>query len=150
MSTDIKERKSAPLSCSELRHLFTSNESFTHIADLVDLTTQDDTREVAETELAELPLHEKRRYVGFFEDVALTLYSGLVSTEIADYMFGYYARACWDSRAFWSGEMGNKAHPYWMLFAVFCRDMTKQQEQFESSCTNDDYVRNTFRFSRTR
>ena len=129
----------------DLRYRFVESESFRKIADLIDLATVPETAAHSSKTLAELPLSEKRRYVGFFENVALAVNSSLISAEVADYMFGYYARACWDSHPFWSGEI-SKANPYWMLFATFCRDMQAQRERFEENCADDDYMHKTYRF----
>ncbi len=130
----------------DLRYRFVTNEAFMRLADLIDLANQPETEKDASDKLAVLPLHEKRRYVGFFENVALAVNSKAVASEVADYMFGYYARACWDCDAFWSGEMGNKVHPYWALFATFCRDMKTQQGVYEQRCSDEDYIRTVFRF----
>jgi hypothetical protein len=40
-------------------------------------------------------------FLGFFEEVALMMNSGLIRKEVAHYMFGYYAIHCWDSKNFW-------------------------------------------------
>jgi hypothetical protein len=130
----------------DLRYRFVTNETFSHIADLIDLATLPRSQDSTNDALANLPLNEKRRYVGFFEDVALATYSGMIAPELANYMFGYYALACWDSHAFWSGEIGPKAHPYWALFALFCRDMARHRESFEQRCADDGYIRKALSF----
>lgn len=46
----------------------------------------------AAKQLAEMPLREKREYVGLFEEVALAVEWRFVVPAVANYMFGYYAR----------------------------------------------------------
>jgi hypothetical protein len=43
----------------------------------------------------------KRDLVGFFEEIALMVYSGILRKEVAQYMFGYYAIRLYDADNFW-------------------------------------------------
>jgi hypothetical protein len=77
--------------------------------------------------LAELPYHTELDFLGFYEDVALMVNSGLLKKPVAHYMFAYYAIRCWENNNFW-GNL-NRESPYWALF----RDFVKQMEKVENS-----------------
>jgi hypothetical protein len=79
-------------------------------------------------ELQDVPLIEKDRFVGFFEELALMKNSGLVNDQVALYMFGYFAIRCSKSRNFWHGL--NKEQALWSLFWDFARQMETAQEKF--------------------
>jgi len=81
--------------------------------------------------IAEL-FKNKLYYVGFFEEVALMVNSGLIKIEVAHYMFGYYAIRCWDNDYFWSDV--NRETPYWALF----RDFVAKMKKIESSFVYDE------------
>ena len=62
-----------------------------------------------------------RRFLGFFEQVALLLRANLITDQLAYYMFGYYATRCDRSRWFWGSALP-KDEAYWLLFLDFiCR-----------------------------
>ncbi len=44
---------------------------------------------------------DKLKIIGFCEDLALAVNTGLMSLEIASYMFGFYVLKCWKCDAFW-------------------------------------------------
>ena len=70
-------------------------------------------------QLREVPFKEKRDLLGFFEEVALMVNSGLIRKEVAHYMFGYYAIRCWESDHFWNDV--NRGSIYWRVFKEFDR-----------------------------
>ncbi len=95
------------------------NESYAKILNLI---------EADDDELLTLPLVEKYQYLGFFEEIALLVNSKLVKKEIAHYMFGYLAIACWNSEDFWSNL--NRDAIYWRVFRQFVDEMkTVEAEQ---------------------
>ena len=68
-----------------------------------------------------LPFQQKQHLIGFYEDIALSVNSGLIKKEVAHYMFGYYALRCWESDYFWGTV--NRNSPYWSLFKHFVKQM---------------------------
>lgn len=79
-------------------------------------------------QLKKLQFSDKRDFLGFFEEVALMVNSGLIKKEVAHYMFGYYALRCWESDSFWMGV--NRDSPYWALFKDFATQMKEVEESF--------------------
>ena len=67
--------------------------------------------------LSKLPDADKRDFLGLFEEVAVMKNSGLIREDLAYYMFGYYAKACWQSGSFWEGF--NRDSLYWQIFKQF-------------------------------
>ncbi len=100
-----------------MRRKFKENENFKNIAAWID---ENDDR------LRNISFKAKRDYVGFFQEVALMMNSGLVKRGTALYMFGYFAARCYDSEKFW--ERGIKKESiYWKLFRNFALQ-TKEKE----------------------
>lgn len=81
-------------------------------------------------ELLAIPFEDKRDFLGLFEEIAIMEKSGLIKSEVAYYMFGYYAIRCWDSKNFWSSV--NKGSLYWKVFSEFVSDAKK----FEANSSN--------------
>ena len=71
--------------------------------------------------IAELPLWEKFEFLGFHEQIAIMMNTGLLSEAVVHYMFGYYATRIWDSELFWQDIDRNS--PYWDLFRSFAETM---------------------------
>ncbi|GIF02388.1 hypothetical protein [Paractinoplanes rishiriensis] len=82
---------------------------------------QDDDPKLADQE--EVSYTEKYEVLGYFEEVALMLNSGVVRPAVAWYMFGYYALRLSDSGNFWSNI--ERADPYWALFNTFAEKMNQ-------------------------
>ncbi|HEV2706776.1 MAG TPA: hypothetical protein VGV59_12685 [Pyrinomonadaceae bacterium] len=72
-------------------------------------------------QLAEVPAHDKWQFLCFFEEVALLLRAKLITSELAYYMFGYYATRCDRSQWFWNSFP--KDEKYWLLFFDFVARM---------------------------
>jgi hypothetical protein len=70
--------------------------------------------------LQSIPFEDKRDFLGLFEEVAIMRNSKLIKSDIAFYMFGYYAVRCWESSNFW--ETVNRESAYWMIFKKFAED----------------------------
>ena len=80
--------------------------------------------EVDSPELAQLPYTEKLLFLGFYEEVAILVNSGLMKKHVAHYMFAYYAIRCWKSDHFWTGTNDmNWDSPYLHLFRNFVEQM---------------------------
>jgi hypothetical protein len=78
--------------------------------------------------LIDLSFASKRDFLGLFEQVAMSLNSGLLRREVAHYMFGYYAIRCDESKNFWSNVA--KDSPYWSLFINFAKSMKIEESKF--------------------
>lgn len=72
--------------------------------------------------------NEKIELLGFYEDVALMVNSGLMKKHVAHYMFSYYAIRCWESENFWQDL--NRESYYWALFRDFVFEMKKLEESY--------------------
>jgi hypothetical protein len=78
--------------------------------------------------LRAIPLVQKDRFTGFFEELAVMRNSGLMTDELALYMFGYYAILCNKSENYWHGL--NKKQVLWSLFFDFASDMERQRDSY--------------------
>jgi hypothetical protein len=75
----------------------------------------------------------KHNLLGFFEELAISVNSKVMSGEVAFYLFGYYAIRCWRSKNFWKGEkMLNKDSIYWALFRSFALRMESMEGRLGS------------------
>ena len=81
------------------------------------------------SKLADISYMMKRDLLGFFEEVALIMNSGLIRKEVACYMFGYYAIQCKKSNYFWSNVEKNSI--WWSLFIHFASEMEKIEDSFK-------------------
>ena len=97
--------------------------------DNVDFKAMCDLLEQNSPELRDVAFKEKRDLLGFFEEIALMMNSGLVSPVVAHYMFGYYAILCWKSEYFWCGL--NRHSDYWVLFRDFANQMIDAEKSFK-------------------
>lgn len=102
----------------QMRKRFKENEIFRELASLI---------ESKSPKLKKESFKNKRDYLGFFEEIALMINSGLINDQVAHYMFGYYAIQCWHSDYFW-GDV-NRDSLYWALF----KDFVLKMERIESS-----------------
>jgi hypothetical protein len=75
-------------------------------------------------ELEKFDYTSKHNFLGFFEELAISVNSKVMSIEVAYYMFGYYAIRCYSSIHFWGGDkMLQKDSVYWSLFRQFANKM---------------------------
>ncbi len=88
-----------------------------------------DLLEVDSKELQDIPLVERDRFIGFFEELALIRNSGLINDQVSLYMFGYFAIRCYQSSNFWHGL--NRNQPFWSLFMDFAQQMESAQRTFQ-------------------
>ena len=103
-----------------MRSRLREDESFSNICDLLE---RDDPN------LREIPLVERDRFMGFFEELALLKNSGLINDEVSLYMFGYFAIRCIDSKNFWFDL--NKHQPFWGAFMDFSQQMKSMQKNYK-------------------
>jgi hypothetical protein len=104
----------------QMRLRFKNDQSFKKICDLL----EDDRQELSSISFA-----DKRDFLGFFEEIALMLNSGLINETVSHYMFGYYAVLCWESERFWNNV--SRESPYWSLFRNFVHRMKKREKGFD-------------------
>ena len=102
-----------------MRSRLREDEEFKTICDLL---------ETDDPKLCELPLNQKDRFTGFFEELAIMRNSGLINDDVTLYMFGYFAIRCNHSENFWRDL--NRDQPLWSLFFKFADDMEKAQNKF--------------------
>jgi hypothetical protein len=108
----------------EMRKRFKEDTRFQEICFLL----EDDSKQ-----LQEVHFKDKRDFLGFFEEIALMHNSSLLKTQVAHYMFGYYAIRCYESENFWRGV--NRNSYYWAIFCKFARDMKAIEETILDGAT---------------
>jgi hypothetical protein len=124
----------------QMRRRFKENKQFVRIGKLL---------ETDEFELTKLDFELKRAYLGFFQEVSLTMNSGLMREGVTYYMFGYYAITCSESINFWK-DVNRKSY-HWSVFNHFANRMLELDKEFkntanlESQNTLSRYIKKNFR-----
>lgn len=96
-------------------------------------------------DLATLRFEKKRRFLGFYEELAFLVNSGLMKREVAYYMFGYYAIMCCEKKdTFWIDM--NYDSPYWAVF----KDFAKKMQDIHLKETGDQAVNGHFKMDKIR
>ena len=95
-----------------MRRRFLEEKSFQEILTLI----HDSCPDVSKTSI-----QNRRNLVGYFEEVALMMNSGLIRPEVAHYMFGYYVLLIDKCEKFWDGL--DKDSDYWAVFRAFAHRM---------------------------
>ncbi|WP_193200616.1 hypothetical protein [Nostoc sp. MG11] len=72
---------------AEMRKRFRESETFPKLLDLL---------EKNDPELVDVPWSQKVELLGFYEDVALMRYSGIMKRHVAFYMFAYSTCVCYE------------------------------------------------------
>ena len=72
-------------------------------------------------EIGQTSIQDRRNLVGYFEEVALMMNSGLIRPEVAHYMFGYYVLLIDDCESFWQDL--DRLGDYWAVFRAFAARM---------------------------
>ncbi len=108
-------------------HFIKMRDRYDSFFDICSLLEKDGSSERARQELSNLLFERKRAFLGFYEESALMMQSGLIKKKVAHYMFGYYAIRCWSNRAFWDTPNStlNRDSEYWGLFRTFVQTMEK-------------------------
>lgn len=73
--------------------------------------------------LKDIPKLDKYYFLGFYEQIAIAVNSGLIKKDVAHYMFSYFAFRCWESKNFWYGI--NKESYYWSVFEKYVISMKR-------------------------
>jgi hypothetical protein len=89
---------------------------------LIQITQYLETDDIA---LKDIPILDRYFFLGFYEQIAIAVNSGLINKDVAHYMFSYFALRCWESKNFWYGI--NKKSYYWNEFRKYV-DMMKRLE----------------------
>jgi hypothetical protein len=100
----------------EMRRRFLEDASF---RDILNLLASD------HPALKDVPIQDRRNFVGFLEEVALMVNSKVLRPEVAHYMFGYYVLLVDGSQHFW--EDLDRSSEYWALFRTFASRMKRQR-----------------------
>lgn len=96
----------------QMRRRFLEDPAF---RELLNLLASDDPK------LAQMPIQDRRNFVGFFEEVALMVNSKIIKPGVAHYMFGYYVLLVDRSEHFWEGL--DRQSVYWEVFRQFAAQM---------------------------
>jgi hypothetical protein len=101
--------------------------------------------------LKKLKPFQRERFLGFYEDLALLINSGLIQEHLAFYTFGYWLEKAWNSTNFWQ-DPKNKEDSYWFLLRQLHFRMRAKEPGFvgflKEHNRGESYgrVRRTFRF----
>jgi hypothetical protein len=74
-----------------------------------------------EKKLAGLDRSKKVTFICFIEDVVIMRNSGLLTSDLAAYTFGYYARLCYQRDAFWTDL--KRSDPFFKAFTSFAGEV---------------------------
>ena len=94
-------------------------------------------------ELKDISLIDKYYFLGFYEQIAVAINSGLIKKNVAHYFFGYFAIQCWESENFWYLDKDTeieKDEYYWLTFKNFVHIMKK----VEKRRINPNYLQNIY------
>jgi hypothetical protein len=118
---------------------------FAKFDDILDLLRTDSAK------LRKLRPAQRERFLGFYEDLALLVHSGLIQEHLAFYAFGYWLEKVWTSKHFWADDK-NKDDGYWFLLRQLHFRMKKHEKRFVTFIAKHNQVesygkvRRTFRF----
>ncbi len=94
---------------------------------------------------------QRERFLGFYEDLALLIHSGLIQEDLAYYTFGYWLDRAWESRYFWQ-DPKNREDGYWFLLRQLYFRMKAREPRLYAFIHRHNHggdyarVRRTFRF----
>jgi len=83
-------------------------------------------------ELRDISMIDKYYFLGFYEQIAVAINSGLIKKNVAHYFFGYFAIQCWESENFWYLDEDSviaKDEYYWLTFTNFVQTMKKVEKR---------------------
>lgn len=101
----------------EMRRRFMEDPVFRNLLSLIAADCPD---------VAKTPIQDRRNLVGFLEEVALLVNSGMIRPHVAHYMFGYYVLLIDSCDAFWT-DLDRDGH-YWRVFREFVVLMKQSRE----------------------
>jgi hypothetical protein len=83
--------------------------------------------------LAGISYEIKQDFLGFYEDIAMFVNSGILKRDVAHYMFSYHALKCANSQYFWATKELEKDSPYWALFWKFVGQMRQADDELKAN-----------------
>lgn len=96
----------------QMRRRFLENHEFRRILDFA---------AVDDPLLSKVSIQDRRNLIGFLEEIALMVNSGMIHRSVAYYMFGYYFRVVDRSAHLWDGlDRGSR---YWSVFRNFAAEV---------------------------
>jgi hypothetical protein len=107
----------------KLRDKYNTDATFVKIREIID---SPDNRDISSREIN---IDDKRKFLGFYEEIAIMVKSGLIKEELAFYMFGYYAVRCNKMDAFTSYI--NEDKEYWEIFSEFAAKMKNYDDNIK-------------------
>lgn len=108
----------------EMRRRFLENPGFRELLTLIAKGSE---------EVKDKPSQDRRNLVGFLEEVALLMNSGLIKKDVVHYMFGQAAIAIDSCEPFWEGL--DKDSEYWTVFRGFVKEMRTGPSQLPKNAT---------------
>lgn len=99
----------------ELRRKFKETDNFSLI---ISYLNDDDDRN---GQLSTICISDRLKFLGFFEEVALMVNSGLLDKNIANQSFGFYVQKTWESEYFWWD--GNPRDSEYRIFLKWLYDV---------------------------
>jgi hypothetical protein len=126
----------------QLRKGFDERDEFFEIFDALEARVAAKTpseKESADEHIRAIDWRKRMRFASFIENIALYAKSGVFSYELANYVFGDYARKCWGAGAFWEDlcDPGKKngEEPLWTMFKEFVERVTVCDERLTANPT---------------
>ena len=113
----------------KLRDKYNTDPAFIKIREIIDIDSPD-AKVIRSREIGN---DEKRKFLGFYEEIAIMVKSGLIKKELAFYMFGYYAVRCNKMDVFTSYI--NEDKEYWAVFSDFAAKM----KNYDDNINQFDY-----------
>lgn len=77
--------------------------------------------------LREVPIRDRRNFLGFLEEVALLANTRVLHPDVADYMFGYYVQLADASTDLWYGL--DPTSRYWSVFRRYAHEVKGRAER---------------------
>jgi len=108
----------------KLRDKYNADATFVKIRETIDSTGNNDISH-------EIKPDEKRKFLGFYEEIAIMVNSKLITEELAFYMFGYYAINGYKLPVF--KEYIDDEPEYWEVFKRFVEKMEIQEKKFKGN-----------------
>jgi hypothetical protein len=105
----------------QMRRRFLEDETFKELLNLIAERSP---------EITSRSIQDRRNLVGFLEEVALMVNSGLLKADVAHYMFGYYALLIDGCQPFWEGL--DRDSEYWTVFRGFVHKMKSNPRQLSN------------------
>ena len=94
----------------ELRKRFKETSNFSKIIEYLDSN---------DSELSEVSKSDKLKFLGFFDDVAILINSGLLDKTIANQTFGFYIQKAWENPNMWWEENPKESEYRFLLLWLY-------------------------------